>query len=285
MRFINLVLAAVAATSASAAVSKRQNDAPKAFGCGTAEPSAEHIGMSKVLAAQEARAGDSNITARATINVGVYFHVVATSQTVSGGYLTDKMLNDQLSVLNRDFAPHGIEFRLLGTDRTVNSGWSTDGNELAMKRALRKGTYGDLNLYFQSRLSENSLGYAYLPTSVSSGSSAFYLDGVSINAQTVPGGSYTDFNLGKTGTHEVGHWMGLYHTFQGGCTGSGDLVSDTPAQASFSSGCPIGRDSCPSQPGLDPIHNYMDYSDDSCYEEFTSGQEARMLSFWNTYRA
>lgn len=59
------------------------------FGCGTADPDSEHIGMSKVLAAQEARRGGSgNLTERATINVGVYFHVVAQSQTVAGGYLT-----------------------------------------------------------------------------------------------------------------------------------------------------------------------------------------------------
>lgn len=131
-----------------------------------------------------------------------------------------------------------------------------------MKRALRKGTYSDLNIYFQPALQQGSLGYAYLPTSVSSGSTAFYRDGVSIKSSTVPGGSQSRFNLGKTATHEVGHWLGLYHTFQGGCTGSGDLVSDTPAQASQSSGCPVGRDSCPSQAGLDPITNYMDYSDE-----------------------
>ncbi|TPX08811.1 uncharacterized protein E0L32_009751 [Thyridium curvatum] len=255
------------------------------FGCGTADPDSEHIGMSKVLAAQEARRGGSgNLTERATINVGVYFHVVAQSQTVAGGYLTDKMLSDQLAVMNTDFAPHGISFNLLGTDRTVNPNWAVDNDELAMKTALRKGSYSNLNVYFQTRLTDNALGYAYLPTSVTSGSAAFRRDGVSLNAQTVPGGSQTRFNLGKTATHEVGHWLGLYHTFQGGCTGNGDFIADTPAQASSSSGCPVGRDSCPSQPGLDPIHNYMDYSDDSCYEEFTPNQQERIYSFWNTYR-
>ncbi|KAH7361605.1 extracellular metalloprotease [Plectosphaerella cucumerina] len=254
------------------------------FGCGTAEPDAEHIGMSKVLAAQEARQ-DFNLTERATINVGVYFHVVASAQTAAGGWVTDTQIANQLAVLNADFAPHDIAFNFLGTDRTVNSGWAQDSNELAMKTALRKGTYRNLNIYLQPRLSQNALGYAYFPTSVTTGSSAYYRDGVSIKSTTVPGGSQTGFNLGKTGTHEVGHWLGLYHTFQGGCTGNGDFISDTPAQASFSSGCPIGRDSCPSQAGLDPIHNYMDYSDDACYEEFTPLQKARMFSFWNTYRA
>lgn len=281
MLFKNLIIAAVGVFGVSGHIAPRQE---RAFGCGTAEPDAEHIGMSKVFAAQEARAA-GNLTARATINVGVYFHVVAIGTTVANGYLTDKMLSDQLAVLNTDFAPHGVAFNLLGTDKTVNSAWGQDSNELAMKQSLRKGTYKDLNIYFQYKLTEDSLGYAYLPTSVTTGSTAFYRDGVSINAQTVPGGSLTGYNLGKTGTHEVGHWMGLYHTFQGGCTGNGDYVADTPAQATFSTGCPIGRDSCPSQAGLDPIHNYMDYSSDTCYEEFTAGQQTRMYSFWNTYRA
>jgi len=171
------------------------------------------------------------------------------------------MLNNQLDVLNAAYAPHGFQFNLKGITRTVNANWADDtkGYEMTMKRSLRKGTYSTLNVYYLYEMGDN-LGYCYFPQSVTSGSTAFYRDGCTVLYSTVPGGSLTNYNLGHTTTHEVGHWMGLYHTFQGGCTGNGDYVSDTPAQASASSGCPIGRDSCPSQPGLDPIHNYMDYS-------------------------
>ncbi|KMU91984.1 metalloprotease 1 [Coccidioides immitis H538.4] len=78
--------------------------------------------------------------------------------------------------------------------------------------------------------------------------------------------------------------MGLFHTFQGGCSGQGDYVSDTPPQRSPSSGCPVGRDSCPGG-GVDPIHNYMDYSVDSCMNQFTRGQGTRMSSMWRQFRA
>jgi hypothetical protein len=148
---------------------------------------------------------------------------------------------------------------LKGTTRTVNSAWATDGNELAMKKALRKGDYSTLNVYFQTDAG-GYLGYCYFPDDVASGSNDFYYDGCTILASTVPGGPETNYDEGLTVTHEVGHWFGLYHTFEGGCRGSGDYVSDTPAQASATSGCPSSRDSCPSQAGADPIHNFMDYS-------------------------
>jgi hypothetical protein len=189
-----------------------------------------------------------------------------------------------MSVLNSAFADTGFSFTLKGTDRTYNSVWARDGDEMAMKKALRKGDYAALNLYYLSDLGQN-LGYCYFPTNASPGTTAFIRDGCSILATSVPGGSAAPYNEGGTTTHEVGHWFGLFHTFQGGCTGSGDEVSDTPAQYSPSSGCPTGRDSCRNAPGLDPIHNYMDYSVDACYEEFTAGQATRMQSFFNRYRA
>jgi len=161
-------------------------------------------------------------------------------------------------VLRATFAPSGFLWNYKGVDYTINETWAVDGDELAMKRALRKGTYRTLNVYFQKEIGGN-LGYCYFPDTITPDSEEFWIDGCSILHTSVPGGAATNFNQGKTVTHEVGHWFGLYHTFQDGCDG-GDEVADTPAQASPTSGCPVGRDSCPNLKGVDPIHNYMDYS-------------------------
>jgi len=220
--------------------------------------------------------------------VNVYFHVVAGSTSLSNGYVPDSQITRQIAVLNEDFASTGISFVLRSTTRTINSDWFRNagpGNsqQTAMKNSLRQGGAADLNIYtvgFQSSSTSGLLGYATFPSSYAGAPKD---DGTVLLYSSLPGGTTTDYNLGQTGTHEVGHWVGLYHTFQGGCSGSGDMVADTPPESSPASGCPNGRDTC-SGGGVDPIHNYMDYSYDSCMTEYTAGQAARAKSQIATYR-
>jgi len=150
-----------------------------------------------------------------------------------------------------------------------------------MKSALKKGDSTDLNPYLTS--ASFYLGWAYYP-SITSSQQYGVLDGVVIDSGSIPDGYIKNYNLGFTATHEVGHWLGLAHTFEQGCQGHGDYIDDTAAQAAPTEGCPIGRDSC-RETRIDPIHNYMDYSYDSCYTEFTPGQAQRMGDAWLLYRA
>ncbi|KAG6037783.1 hypothetical protein E4U41_004738, partial [Claviceps citrina] len=196
---------------------------------------------------------------------------------------------EQFNVLSADYELTGFRFKLVNTTRTVNRRWADFKHETEMKKALRQGDYRDLNLYFVDNLlpyGDTSFGRTQYPRDAPPDSDFFFLDGPVIKSDTVPGGgSPPPANLGRTATHEVGHWFGVMHPFDGGCSEPNDGVDDTPAQASFSEGCPEKRNSCPSTPDLDLIHNFMDYSDDSCYESFTPGQILRMHSYWTMYRA
>jgi hypothetical protein len=217
--------------------------------------------------------------------IPVYWHVINNGNGTAGD-IPDSQIKAQIAVLNGAFASAGYSFALAAVDRTTNASWYTATNgttaERNMKNALRQGSADDLNIY-SNNMGGGLLGWATFPSSYASSPK---MDGVAILFSSVPGGATVRYNLGDTATHEVGHWLGLYHTFQGGCSNSGDLVSDTAAERSPAYGCPVGRDSCAGKKflGEDPITNFMDYTDDVCMDTFTTGQVERIDAQWMTYR-
>ncbi len=224
-----------------------------------------------------------------TVTVPVYVHVITDG---SVGSLTNTQISRQIQVLDAAFAggpggpDTGFSFALAGITRTNNATWYASrsaGAEHAMKQALKVNDDGVLNLYTTS--GGAYLGWAYLPEITDTAQA--YLDGIVIDWRTLPGIS-DDYegvaDEGDTLVHEAGHWLNLEHTFFGQCNKTGDFVADTPAQKSATFGCPVGKDTCPA-PGLDPVHNYMDYSDDDCMFEFTPGQTQRMRDAWLFWRA
>lgn len=295
MKSMKLLAAALAlglASQAQAASVDRQEDArtnsPKVsfvdaitgqkqslVRCGVASPTvAERDAMERKL--QDFRRSPgyfSKVNSLAADKIiPVYFHMITTNSGAGAG--TQQQLTDQINVLNAAYAGSGFQFTLAGSHIVKNTTWyngcAKSSIERAMKKALAVNPRETFNVY-TCGLGSGLLGYATFPNYYAENS---FMHGVVMLNGALPGGSASGYNGGDTLTHEAGHYLGLYHTFQGGCVEPGDQVADTPAEAAPNFNC-TPTDSCP-QEGVDPVTNYMDYGNDACMTNFTANQWTRM---------
>ena len=230
-----------------------------------------------------------------SVTVPTIFHMVSNHEnTPVEKARWERLIAAQMQVLNDSYAGRTavdaantpFRFSLSKVTWSVNAAWyhvvpSKQGVERDMKSHLYEGDARTLNVY-AGDIGGGLLGWAYFPKGYNNGRD--FIDGVVILDESMPGGNLTKYSEGDTLTHEVGHWLMLEHTFKSGCSASGDFVADTPKEAYPQFNCPVGADSC-AAPGLDPIRNFMDYSQDSCMDMFTTGQAERMSDAWVAFRA
>lgn len=230
-----------------------------------------------------------------TVTINVRAHVIK-GKHASDPYATKSLVRQSVANLNSaysggqaaDAADTRYRFKLYSTDTRKKDSWYhltyQSKADKSMRRTLRKGHGYGLNIYFvRPKPVEGGalLGWSTFPWRLKAYP---HLDGVVVNIDALKGGAANGYNLGDTVVHETGHWLGLLHTFEGGCSSPGDHVADTPAEAQPSYRCDTTSDTCRS-PGLDPVHNFMDYSLDSCMDMFTPGQSKRLDHMWSAYRA
>lgn len=229
------------------------------------------------------------------LEIPVVFNVLyrTTAENIS-----QAQLQSQIDVLNKDFPARNTDYNSSNPYNSVRGGLNvkfvlsaiyrkkTSKTSWGTNDAMKKSTQGGINPtspttklnYWVCTIGGGILGYAQFP----GGSSA--TDGVVIDSKytgTIGTASYP-FNLGRTATHEVGHWMNLRHIW-GDATCGNDLVSDTPTHNAPNSGVPaVGHRSTCSGTPLEMYMNYMDYTDDRGMYMFSRGQASRMAAIFGS---
>lgn len=277
--------------------------------CGTPTPTADELEMERnAVAAVRRVAGAARLMSRQTEGkVRVVFHVIHKGDE---GRISREQIERQVLVLNQAFQDAGFTFELEGINfkdvagDPQREGWFNMSHtnppsptEMNAKAELGRDSSDFLNIY-TAKLRGGLLGWATFPSDLATGSGELgydpkVRDGVVVLYTSLPAADGSPnpqggpFGLGQTLTHEVGHYLGLFHTFQGGCLPPGDEVADTPShQVNFGACPPPGGDpdTCLADDSKDPIHNFMNYTDDACMDRFTPNQVVRMHEQCGVFR-
>ena len=240
--------------------------------------------------------------------IDVWVHVLRNTPGTLGDIPVAE-LYEQVAILNEDLraipgsngaagANGRLFFRLKGYDFNDNTTWFNDGgayyNTIIQTPEPDHDPEFVINVY--TNTASGNLGYVPFlphtsPASIGTKSDRVVIEWQSFGRQW--NSAWTgQYDLGRTLTHELGHYLGLPHTFQDGCQSgaspacfsNADLICDTPPEGTSTGGCPAAKDTCAGG-GSDPIHNYMDYSYDLCMDQFTLQQSRRIRCTIEHYRS
>ena len=251
--------------------------------CGVPDLTLDEVGRSRLEV--ESFWADNATRDNDPVYILVAWHVVYSS--TGEGNISDASIQSAVDKLNDTFnEPFNYYFTLGTVDRTMNDDWylfeqneeaNQSEDEQEMRQALQIDPVHYYNIYsIKTEVHDGyiTMGWNYYPMYIPENS---IWQGTTVNWQAA---NYS----GQTITHECGHYFGLLHTFQGGCSG-GDAVDDTPDQDDGDNiyECNESLDTCPNDPGNDPVHNIMIYSPNACRWEYTGGQADRAYAIVEAY--